>query len=333
MNIKKYIVSMGVTIGLGLSQSVFANPCIENVAAIDLGSGSTKMVVAEVDSCNRKLRKVLAEDSYRVDFFNDLKKSSDSNFSRKIIHKGLNRILELKKKADQFNPSRFTIYATEAFRRANNSSKLFDKVNKYTGVLPVVLSADEEGTLGLLAVSVLENLNPSDILIWDIGAGSMQIASMTGDTTKVFQGQFASETFKNYVIAKVKQATKTAKQSPNPMSKVEVQIASEVIRENLNEIPSWISNHLKLHTGVIYGIGGVHYHSVRELTGWKNYYTPQDVKRALSTIVNKDDRQIGGPFPETQVTNLILVQEYMKALGVKKVFTQKVNMAYGALVL
>lgn len=333
MNIKKYMVSVGTMITLGLTNSVLANPCIENVAAIDLGSGSTKMVVAEVDSCNRKIRKVLDQDAHRVDFFNDLKKSSDSSLSRKIIHKGLNRILELKKKADRFNPSRFTIYATEAFRRASNSDRLFQKVNKYTGITPVILSADEEGTLGLLAVSVLENKNPSDILSWDIGAGSMQIASMTGDTTKVFQGQFASETFKNYIIAKVKQASKSKASSPNPMSKSETEIASEIIREELEMIPIWIKNHLKLHNGEIYGIGGVHYHSVRELTGWKDHYTPQDVKRALSTILNKSDSQIGGPFPETQVTNLILVQEYMKALGVKKVYAQKVNMAYGALVL
>ncbi|PCJ18973.1 MAG: hypothetical protein COB02_09575 [Candidatus Cloacimonadota bacterium] len=327
MNIKKYLLSAIIVLSLG--QIISANPCIENVAAIDLGSGSTKLLVAKVDSCERKILKVLHEDSVRVDYFENLRRSSDSTFSRKMMFKGLNKVIALKSIADKYNPSRFTIYATEAFRRANNVDKFFKKIKRYTGVLPVVLSADEEGTLGLLALSVLLNKDPSSILSWDIGAGSMQISSMVGNTTRVFQGRFASETFKNYVKSRIKSNT----QSPNPLSKAEVQIASEVITEELQEIPSWILNHLKLNDGVIYGIGGVHYHSVRELTGWKDYYTVQDVKRALSTIVDKSDAQIGGPFPETQVTNLILVLEYMKALGVKKVFSQRVNMAYGALVL
>ncbi|MCJ8345627.1 hypothetical protein MJH12_08800, partial [bacterium] len=324
MNMKKYLVSFGALMALTLTQSLFANPCIENVGAIDLGSGSTKMIVARVNSCERQVIKILLEDSYRVDFFSDLSRSTGSKFSRKMMLKGLNRVVTLKNAADKFNPSRFTIYATEAFRRANNVNRLFKKIEKYTGIMPVVLSSDEEGTLGLLAISVLEDKDPSSILSWDIGAGSMQIASMIGDTAKVFQGKFASETFKDYVISRIKPNNRK-KSSPNPLSKEEVAIASEVIREELEQIPDWITNHLKLNDGVIYGIGGVHYHSVRELTGWKSYYTISDLKRALSMIVDKSDAQIGGPFPETQVTNLVLVLEYMKALGVKKVYSQKVN--------
>jgi exopolyphosphatase/guanosine-5'-triphosphate,3'-diphosphate pyrophosphatase len=46
-----------------------------------------------------------------------------------------------------------------------------------------------------------------------------------------------------------------------------------------------------------------------------------------------NDKQVGGKYADTDVSNLILVSAYMEALGVKKVIPKDINLSDGVLVM
>jgi exopolyphosphatase/guanosine-5'-triphosphate,3'-diphosphate pyrophosphatase len=83
----------------------------------------------------------------------------------------------------------------------------------------------------------------------------------------------------------------------------------------------------------VFGIGGVHYYSVRKQCVMKGKtYTISDVKKALTTKRELTDSKIGGKYAATDVSNLALVLGFMKELKIDKIRTLRANMAHGILI-
>ena len=69
--------------------NVFADECLKNRAAFDIGSGTTKMMVAQVDTCLQQVNQIFEEREIAVAYKEDLD-SSQGKFSKEIQDKGLN---------------------------------------------------------------------------------------------------------------------------------------------------------------------------------------------------------------------------------------------------
>lgn len=80
---------------------------------LDIGSGSTKMMVAKVDICKNKILDVLHNESQSVQYNEDLEKNADGNLSPTIIVKGQEVLTEMLKKGRTFNPKKFTVWALQ----------------------------------------------------------------------------------------------------------------------------------------------------------------------------------------------------------------------------
>ena len=86
---------LSYTQGYSVTQvSSSKDDCVEVRAAYDLGSGSTTVVVAEVDVCKSKIIRNLLTLKEKVSYRDDLGVSKDSKFSSVIMEKG---VLTLKK--------------------------------------------------------------------------------------------------------------------------------------------------------------------------------------------------------------------------------------------
>jgi len=310
--------------------------CIQTKAAFDIGSGNTKLKVAKVDICKSKIIEVLLEESQKVEYKEDLSRNQKSEFSSQIMEQGIQTIQKLKAKAMRYKPKSFTAVATSAFRKATNTYDFIKKILKRTGVLVEVISQKEEARLGFLAGSSKSSTDPNKLIIWDIGGGSMQITAFgKNDDLVSYQGPLGSVTFKNLFITKIQNKRLEDTNTPNPTSTSELKKSLEhLVQTAQKEVPYQIKSKILRSDVTVIGTGGVHYYSIRKQVNspkGKAYQLSQ-VATTLKKKSGLTDKQIGGPYASTEVTNLALVLGFMKGLNIYSVIPLKTNLTDGLLI-
>lgn len=76
-------------------------------------------------------------------------------------------------------------FATSALREATNGPELLDRIERETGVALQVLSGEDEARLTFLAVRRWYGWSARDILLFDIGGGSLEIAAGANEYPEV----------------------------------------------------------------------------------------------------------------------------------------------------
>ncbi len=329
-NMKKALLTISLL--LVLLTNACADECLQNRAAFDIGSGTTKMVVATVDTCLQNVKQILKEkdipDKYKDDLDN-----SQGRFSEEIQRKGLEALQQLKKEAQEYDPDQYVGVATSAFRKAKNGIMLANRIKKELGIRVQIIPQRTEAILGFLAAYPQTGLDKKEILVWDIGGGSMQITIVRDDNTfEVYEGKLASVSMKNKIISEIQGKSYKEIRSPNPMGEA---VATKAVNMAQNYAAIHVQKAIKekaKHLTVL-GIGGVLYYSVREQCVKEGKsYTISDVKKALTTRCKLTDSEIKGKYAATDVSNLALVLGFMKELEIEKIETLKANMAHGILI-
>lgn len=302
-------------------------------AAIDIGSGSTRLKVAKVDKCKNKVLEVLLEREEKVDYKEDLVKFHRNYFSDEIMATGLATLKTLKDEAEKFSPKEYVAVATAAFREAKNGQKFIEKINVSLWINARIVTQSEEALLGFYGSADSIGTTPENTIIWDIGGSSQQLVRYTGNNRfVVYEGKLGSVPFKEYIVKKVK---RQHTYSPNPINSYQAKLAVEYAERNAEKtVKKDIKEFLQNTKGVkVLGIGGVHYFSIKnqiDPTGEKDSYTIGDVEKTLNSKLGKTDSELGNPqYVQTDVSNLALVFGYMKALNIYEVKTAKINMTDG----
>jgi len=309
-----------------------SHDCLQNRAAFDIGSSTTKMVVATVDTCQQNVKQILEEKTIKVGYKEDLD-NSQGIFSVEIQRKGLNALQQLRKIAQKYNPSEYVGIATSAFRKSKNGVVLANKINEKLGIRVLIIPQRTEAILGFLAAYPQTELDKKEILVWDIGGGSMQITTARDDNTfEVYEGKLASVSMKNMIISAIQGKSYKDIKSPNPMG-------ATVAAKAVNLAQYYAAIHVqqaikeKAKELTVLGIGGVHYYSARkQCVKEGKTYTILDVEKALANRNKLTDNEIGGKYAATDISNLALVLGFMKELEIEKITTLKANMAHGILI-
>jgi exopolyphosphatase/guanosine-5'-triphosphate,3'-diphosphate pyrophosphatase len=323
----KYILVLFVLVSC--SQITIKTNCIEKRAAFDVGSGSTKMVVAEVDTCNIKINKILVESNRPITFKESLVKNKNNKLDKVIVNKAIKALLELKTLAKAKGATAFTGMATSAFRTAKNGKIALDSISQKTGISLKLINQKKEAQLGYFGVIAKLKHTPKNLVVWDIGGGSMQMTKNTNGKLSHYLGKLASVSFKEkYLKANKLQNIK----SPNPINKtgaiLALNLAEKFAIKDISNFKSEINSNTKF-----IGIGGVHYYSIRgQVNSGDSYYNHKQLKTTLFKRSTYTDSMLKSKYAATDVTNLALVLGYMKALNINKVETMKINMAHGLLV-
>lgn len=302
-----------------------ADKCLVKKAAFDVGSGSTKVTVAEVNVCTKKISKILHEDQAPVAYKDNLLKNNNE-MSKDIIQQGTLVLLAQKSKARKLGATEFNGVATSAFRKASNGIDSLKKLAQKTEINLSIITQNEEARLGVLAVEAQQSFD-GPYMVWDIGGGSSQITLNNKGKVSEYLGNLASVTFKDMAM----KIGNRRGVSPNPIGKDLYQNAKkELIAKIKNDLPNEL-NPVPSNTKVI-GIGGVHYYSVKGQTKSRGHFTLERIKKVIPKRFKLTDKQIGGRFAPTDVTNLILVESFMEVMGIKEVYPMKINMGYGILI-
>lgn len=140
----------------------------EPVAALDCGSNSTRLLVADEsgESLAREMR--ITRLSQGVD--------ATSTLTPEALERTYEVLREYRALMDHYGVERGLLVATSAVRDASNGSRFLDEARRITGVEARILSGDEEAALSFAGATrdLGADLRPTIVL--DIGGGSTELA-------------------------------------------------------------------------------------------------------------------------------------------------------------
>lgn len=301
-------------------------------AAMDIGSGATNLKVARIDPKTDKIITQLFEKTIPVPYQKHLEQSKDNTFDPEVMDQGIQAIKELKKEADRFHVKKVVAVATAAFRKAANAEQFAREIEKQTGVQVRIINQDEEGILAFRGALALTAVQPQQAVVWDIGGGSMQLTALSPEGTYLVEkGKTASVLFKNAVIQDIKHENLTATQSPNPLTKEQMQAAMNYAAQLSQETASFIKDKLHDPKTHVIAVGNLFNLGVKPLVHNQIVHR-KALEEAVMKWVNKPDAELpGGALAEVTVTNPLMVLGYMQGLNIKQVDVISVNNADGAL--
>ena len=148
------------------------------IAAIDAGSNAIRMVVGQVDDAwdvkpleNIRLPVRLGQDVF-----------SSGYLEEKTIRQAEEVFLRFKLVADNYNVRKLRAVATSAAREASNGNVLLDRIARSSGIKLELITGEEEARLIHQAVVHALNLKGKRTLLIDIGGGSVEMTTSTGQS-------------------------------------------------------------------------------------------------------------------------------------------------------
>jgi exopolyphosphatase/guanosine-5'-triphosphate,3'-diphosphate pyrophosphatase len=141
-------------------------------AAIDIGSNTTRLLVAEPEKS--RLRKVMEQRAYTA-IGKDLAKGKGKLSDEKVAE--VTEVVQTQVRlAQEMGAEVIKTVATAAIREAKNSEKVARRISKEAGVDVVVLDEEEEGRLAFLgATKSLGHAVEGSIAVVDVGGGSSEV--------------------------------------------------------------------------------------------------------------------------------------------------------------
>lgn len=300
-------------------------------AAIDIGSGATKLRVAEVDLKTQKIVKILESQNYTVPYQEQLANDKDGNFNRVVMDQGIEALQQAKTIAQKYQAEKVIAVATAAFRKAKNVDNYIVEIKKQTGIEVNVIDQHLEGELAFKAVVSQYGIDPSKLIVWDIGGGSFQLTTVNSQGKyDIYRGHDASVPFKNHVIEKVKNQNPQIVSTPNPHTTEELLKAQLHAVRLTKNIDNLFKEKIQQPSTQIVGVGNILGMQVPKMIN-DDTATLDQMIGAVANLVDKSDADVGGgDFANVYVTNSILVLGFMEGLNMQKIQLADINPADGA---
>lgn len=302
-------------------------------AALDIGSGATKLRVAVVDTETNRIEKILLDDQFAVDYQESLEQSKDGSFSDEVMQKGLHSIRMSSQMAKEHGAKKVVAIATAAFRNANNADSFMEQILKETGVEVYVIDQDLEGKLAYQAALSSMGVPEQGVIVWDIGGGSLQLTMKgAGDNYQIYRGHDASVPFKNWVIQGLQQKNIKDFTTPNPLNQSEISRAEQQARSLAQKVDHVFKNQIQKPSTKVYGVGSIFGIRMQDLVGKKNF-TKAELEGHVKALAGKTDSDVGGgPFASVAISNPILILGFMNELGIDEVEIVDINNSDGAMI-
>jgi exopolyphosphatase/guanosine-5'-triphosphate,3'-diphosphate pyrophosphatase len=158
-------------------QTLIAPDVIPRLAAIDVGSNSVRLVVAEAQSGGRY--RVLDEERESTRLGRALAK--DGVLDVESVEQTLAALRRFKSIAAGLGAENLRAIATCAVREAKNGGEFAQRVREEIGVPLEVIDSDQEAQLAFSSVRRRFDLTGKNTLLADIGGGSTEIVLATGE--------------------------------------------------------------------------------------------------------------------------------------------------------
>ncbi len=309
------------------------NAEIERRAAIDIGSGGTKLAIADVDTETNQITQVVLDTSFPVAYQASLDKSEDGTFDEETQALGLKTFKEIRDLTNDYQVQKAVAIATSAFRKANNSKEFTAEVQRQTNIHIQIIPQREEGEIAFFSALASGEFSPEEAVVWDIGTGSLQITTQNkSEGLTVYMGeQMGSVAFKSYIINAIQENELDDTFSPNPISEEDLKSADSYARAFGRKAYPIIKQKIQSQ-GTVIGIGRLFYHSIRPIAAEECVITRSGLRKFIESALNKTDEELNNPYAHVDVSNCILTLAIMKALHIQRIVPVETTTTRGLLV-
>jgi exopolyphosphatase/guanosine-5'-triphosphate,3'-diphosphate pyrophosphatase len=330
----------GFVIAGATTSHAAAEALIRKRCAFDIGSGETKVSAAEVSSTESSVVIARLMDKRIVLPF--VKRSKNGVIPDFFIEEATAKINELKRECQGVGAREYSGVATAGFRMARNGQEALAKISQQTTIPLQLIAAEQEAVLAFLAARSALGSNSKNLVVWDIGGGSLQFSMGADGPHRDFvisTGHEGVEMFRRKIARRFnRDPTLTV----NPLTQEEMGRAIELARELSDAVNPQIRERLRRRSMRVVGLGSVHAESLAAQAGLQsnrayNMYTLEGVRVAAKRAANMSDQDFRKAYPEnkypdSQATNVALVLGYMEGLQIKEVIPLELTLADGLLV-
>ncbi len=302
-------------------QAVDSSAYIERRAVVDVGSGSTKFCIADVDTRTQQVVNVVLRESYAVPYQAAMEASYDHTFSVEVKERGLETFRTIDALCKEHGVQKVTAVATEAFRQSMNGEKFAAEVNEKTQIPLRIITQKEEGEIAFYsAASLVSDIPKEELVVWDIGTGSyqMSIGEKDQDLT-VFMGSVGSVPFKNYIVDVVQAGDSSQGTTLHPLTREEHLAADRYARALARKAYPNIKEKITSVDRKVSGIGRLFTNSLLPFAEDDQKITRADLRKFIESNYGKTKEEMNDPYSEANLSNAILVLGFMKALHIKEI--------------
>ena len=256
---------------------------------LELGSGSIKCQVSDVDVKTNTIIQNISTNSATVLFTRDLKiqeqaaaktttmNSATYSFSPSIQLEGVRAIQKLLLDTDIYRPEKTVGVATEAFRKAANGAQLASTISSECNLPVTILPTEKEAGFGFETAAAISGVQERRKLIsWDCGAGSFQISSYCHGLHVDSHG--------SGTVTEMAEPLRDRGMSPRAVA----ECLLDILSHQLAPVPKSIKNAIQNNCPVV-AIGSQHsiFNQQRILSG-NAFFTQEDVKRSIQATTALD---------------------------------------------
>ena len=157
---------------------------MRTIAVIDLGSNSSKLLVASVNQLN-EIRKVF-EKTISCRLASEITKNGQFRLDADKISQLLEIVRELHAAALKLNPAKVIVVGTEALRKVSNQGVIQESIRSNSGLELIILSGTQEAS-GIAAGIATDPFfrEVEDFHAFDLGGGSMELIEFNSGNLKV----------------------------------------------------------------------------------------------------------------------------------------------------
>lgn len=279
---------------------------VETRGAFDIGSGETKLTVADVDTEQNKIVKIWYQNFKIIELRKDVSNSVDGTLSKEISDTLVNGVMEMQADVQDLHVTKWYGVGTSIFRTASNGPALLERLKNEADAEIVLVPQSVEGEIGFNAAVAMSGLNAEDVISWDSGAGSFQISTLIDGKLQMY-GEEIAHVFAFESVFKNRGEIFDPTKSPNPVSFDEVQAVVAMIQKRLPPIPDWIT------TKKIAAIGGKTCIFAKGMFVLGNQtYSKESIYQALQNLAGKTDEELSiYPHAHKTMVDLILLYAVM----------------------
>ena len=151
------------------------------LGVLDVGSNTIHLQVIDAHRGSRPVHASSFKTELRLtDFLDESGVISESG--KEAL---LRTIEESLKEAEQLDLDEVLAFATSALREAGNGQEIIDSINSKLGIELEVLTGVEEATFTFLAVRRWLGWSSGDLMVLDIGGGSLEVAAGSDETPEI----------------------------------------------------------------------------------------------------------------------------------------------------
>jgi len=314
-SLKKNIISTITAASILLFIGCQYSPKTINRAAIDVGSGSIKVTVAQIDPRSQRIYSTLYSQEHPIPFKRDIQVSGKSELSDRIQDIAIETLAQLKTELAIHQPTAWKGVATAASRQATNAQQMYDRIQEHLGMDITIISQEEEGRLGFATASAVSRINPEKLIAVDSGSGSFQLTTLINGELSVVEGELG------YIpslemLMQIRNQTLDLQTPPAPVELEEAKLLVEMMRAKMPPISEAFLKKIQEPSSSIVGIGNENFIFAMGATGvGKSTFTKEELWEAIVKLAGKPESEMKQfAKPNTAVLGMVLLYSIMDAM-------------------